>query len=951
MNKKVVALENFVSSDNLAQFAKNSIIQVIQEDPSGYYYYGFNTEKKGGWFVKTAVADYVEPPVVPVVEPPKLAPVSSGFMTPEQMEALGMQKPKKVAPIAPVIDNAQPELRKAPAPSIPVENNEQTMRRKAAPPPPQSTFTQDVMSSGIAWNDMDKINALMNQSNSGSQSKQTSLGEGESNYSTAGRKKIAPTPPTTDSPSSTLQRSESNQNNSPPESMQSLGRKKAPPLPTSSDEFITNKKSAPTIPESEPVNYSSINRKKAPAPPPESVQIDNGNTAKTRKASAPPPPQLQANWMNVDSLNSMMSPISPVPRTTDTDFINSKRTSALDQSVLGNNYAQPVSNDYTSNPRPDRKTSVTANVERERSESISMTNSRRSTVGQGNMFSDANSPDMNKSTGNRSRSDSSSKVSRGRAASNGKAILQQMDVNDLASANTSLTVKNDQMKSMDELLGPSVKNTATLFGESKSANQKSPLDDYAARNFGADDKGFTWQKIPIKKPMHKISDTNARKLVLNCFECILSYCGDASGNRFDAARTVVDISKSPLASDEVVCQLLKQTINNTSSVAESSIRVWALLCLVLVYAEPSLALKQALIEHLKIVAKYDKPFDQLAKKCMENLHLAGVEQRRKMLPSNIEILAFELTKYCIPLKLEYPNGVSKSYNVSPFTKGSDVLTQAVKYLSLPDFLDHGIAISIDELEVLPILPDEKVLDVIAIVEKLIVDKDDKKVEASLETLEKAKFSLIRKVWMKVDPLLFNEMDEWELTQIYNEIRPNFISGNWLGQLQLQKDYLDVMSNLAATRSLVEGKGDLNYNAYFPKVYLDLHDKKEKKKENSAVQVAFANAVEQSRYAKSLQLKREFIKVVHEWDLFGSRVFQVVFDSDNRLAGDAFCAIRPDDVWFLDSSRKPISTIKYPDIQKLTLEQGGREVLIKSGTVAQQRVIRFQSRQGFAIQTA
>ena len=549
----------------------------------------------------------------------------------------------------------------------------------------------------------------------------------------------------------------------------------------------------------------------------------------------------------------------------------------------------------------------------------------------------------------RPRSDSIAK-GRVRSKTESKQTLQQMDTitrtNSLAQLN---------VPSAEDLLGPSIKNIKTIFDEvPKLSFSKTPLDEYGTRNFNANEIGFCFQKIPIKKTMHKIADTSARKDALLAFESILIYCGDAPGDRFDAARSVVGFSKNNLISDEIICQMLKQTINNTSAVVESSIRAWALLCLVLVYVEPSLALKQALMGHLQIISEYEKPISRFAIKCMENLQLSSSESdKRKMLPSNIEIVAFETGRYCIPLKLDFPNGVSKSYNITPFTKGSDLLDRAIKYLSLADYIDHTIAIFVDGLEVLALLPEDKALDLVAIVEKMILDKEkNKEIESSLELLSYASFSVIRKVWLIVNPLLFNEMDEWELTQIYNEIKPNFARGDWLAQLQLQKEYLDAICLMGATRSILEGKGDASYKIYLPKVITDQYESRnEESGTNSVLKSAFSNALKQLRYNKPLEMRRDFIKAIHEWDLFGSRVYQVFFESDNRLSGDSFIAVRPHDIWFLDQNKKAITTLKYSEIQKIILENSGREVIIKAGTVAQQRIVRFQSKQGFAIQTS
>ena len=529
--------------------------------------------------------------------------------------------------------------------------------------------------------------------------------------------------------------------------------------------------------------------------------------------------------------------------------------------------------------------------------------------------------------------------------------LERMEVSDIPSP--IILSKAKRTRSGDDLLGPTVRNAVILFGESYSKSSKNPLDEYASKNFPSDfEKSFIYQRASLKRPMHKISDITARNQALSAFEYILIYCGDAGGNRFESARNVVDSSKNGLLTDEIICQLVKQTINNVSTVQDSDVRAWALLCMVLVYSEPSIALKESLVDHMKIVSNYAEPFDHLATKCLEHIHLSSADvHKRKMLPSDIEIHAFETYRYSIRFKLGFPNDVTKSFNVSPYTVGSDLLEQAAKYLTLPDYLDHGIAVIINDLEVLPLLPEDKVLDVVAIAEKLLKEDDETKKLGVYEIFDLARFQVIRKLWVRVDPLLFNEMDEWELTQIYNEIRPNFISGAWFGQTQLQNDYLDVVSLLSASRAILEGKGEATYEVYVPKLILDRYDIYKEKKNRNMISQKFVKSTEDLHHSKPFQIRLAFIKNIHEWELFGSRVFNVYFEDDNKMAGDSFLAVRPNDVWFLDLQRKPISSVKYSEIQKIILEHGARVVVIKTGTVAQQRIIRFQTKQGFAIQAA
>eukprot|EP00835_Amoeboradix_gromovi_P002925 NODE_178_length_15814_cov_0.338657.p1 type:complete len:954 gc:universal NODE_178_length_15814_cov_0.338657:9133-11994(+) len=952
LDKRVIALSDFKCSDDITLFSKDSIISVLQEDPSGHYYYGRDEKNQVGWFLKSAVEDCND--TAKKIQNPI---VTSGFMTKDQLDAFNMmQAPKKVNEvefvhnkIPEVVQEAYPTIKKA-APGPPPDSYPTIKKAAPGPPPDSSPIIKKVApvppSDGVTTPKKSAPLSPVEFSqdlNNSSESNSTRKDMGSRDSLKINKSSESISQYSIQNPSQTQK---------PLVSAQpmvgafydvqanSVLKKKAPPAPGAPGELSKNSDtrsrniSTPPVP-TQSTSEEIYELKKKPL-----TSDVSGNTK--RKISAPPPTSM--NWTNMDAINSLMPSLAA-----------SKVQNPEQQFSAISVHSEKVQGDFSSEHSSTLSSRDTTLSRQDQS------SSRKQTGIQSN-WSDANSTNTMKSdTRNRSdssantntmssarlRSDSSLKL-KTRTASSGKQALQPMDMNELSSS-SSLTIKQGG----DDCLGPSVKNILALYDDNRTQSTRNPLDEYASRNFGSDEKGFTFQKVPIKRPMHKISDTNARKEALSGFEHILIYCGDANGNRYDAARSLVDISRNNLVSDEIICQLLKQTINNTSSVAESTVRSWALLCLVLVYSDPSLALKQVLIEHMKIVSRYEKPFDQLSKKCLENLHLAATETPRKMLPSNLEIISFETNKYCIPLKLDYPTGVSKSYNITPYTKGSDLLTQAAKYLSLPDYLDHGIAISIDNLEVLPLLPEEKILDVCAIIEKMIIDKDDKKVEATWEFFNRARFCVLRKVWLRVDPLLFNEMDEWELTQIYNEIRPNFISGAWLGQLQFQKEYLEVMCTLGATRALLEGKGESNYASYMPKPIVELYESSNKKDKKSVAIISqeFTQALENLRYVKPLQLRRDFIKVIHEWDLFGCRVYEVFFESDNRLAGDAFLAVRPGDVWFLDLERKAITTLKYPEIQKITLEQGGREVVIKTGTVAQQRVVRFQSKQSFAIQTA
>eukprot|EP00835_Amoeboradix_gromovi_P002928 NODE_178_length_15814_cov_0.338657.p4 type:complete len:482 gc:universal NODE_178_length_15814_cov_0.338657:7633-9078(+) len=58
MPKHAIALSDFTSSDKAASFMKNTIIEILQVDPSGFYYYGVDDKNQVGWFPKSCVTDY-----------------------------------------------------------------------------------------------------------------------------------------------------------------------------------------------------------------------------------------------------------------------------------------------------------------------------------------------------------------------------------------------------------------------------------------------------------------------------------------------------------------------------------------------------------------------------------------------------------------------------------------------------------------------------------------------------------------------------------------------------------------------------------------------------------------------------------------------------------------------------------------------------------------------------
>ena len=304
--KRVIALDNFYSSDNNVYYVKNSSILVIQEDPSGYYYFGNDEKGIGGWFLKTMVMDYVEP----ITEPKIIAPIKAaapaapipinvaqvstnstlsgggGFMTQGQMDAYNlMQGMKKVAAVVPDVgvpakkappipqQDAEIILKKS-APGPPIQSDEPIIKKKAPSLPqvqavaaPVSTINQDLMNSGISWSDMATINALM-----------------------SGARSAAPGTNTT--PPESSQNSISRETLIQP-SEEPMKKKSAPTIPQIQAEETVKKKAAPIVPSPQPIQQ--------PVPASPTINQDLMNSG--------------ISWSDMATINALMSGTTSTPQT------------------------------------------------------------------------------------------------------------------------------------------------------------------------------------------------------------------------------------------------------------------------------------------------------------------------------------------------------------------------------------------------------------------------------------------------------------------------------------------------------------------------------------------------------------------------------------------------------------------------------------------------------------
>lgn len=218
----------------------------------------------------------------------------------------------------------------------------------------------------------------------------------------------------------------------------------------------------------------------------------------------------------------------------------------------------------------------------------------------------------------------------------------------------------------------------------------------------------------------------------------------------------------PQLIDEVYCQLMKQTTNNKSSLADSCQKGWRLMTILCAYYKASDKLRPYLFKYLELNA-YDtqRPFNAIAQISFTSLLKTYKYGGRRNVPSQIELDSLSAGRISKRQMFLLPGGIPILLNIRSCTVVLDCIEQICVHLGIANKLEqHEFAIYYvveADKAARPLNRCEYVFDVVTELSKL-----------------ENEFYLIFKRVLWYFPIRL-ELDSY-IDMMYNQILPDFCEG-------------------------------------------------------------------------------------------------------------------------------------------------------------------------------
>nr|CAH7758735.1 unnamed protein product [Callosobruchus chinensis] len=455
-----------------------------------------------------------------------------------------------------------------------------------------------------------------------------------------------------------------------------------------------------------------------------------------------------------------------------------------------------------------------------------------------------------------------------------------------------------------------------------------------------------WQGNPIDGPLLRLEDPELSSLAIECFECILRYCGDLPLTpEMSEVKCVYTVlmhchKYSPLR-DEVYCQLMKQTTSNKSDHPESCQRAWRLLSIVAAYFACSDHLLPVLTEHLTSAANDRRRICHgTAAVCLANLRKTQRCGGRKNVPSVEEVTAVSAGRSARRQIYRLPGGAERVVNTRCSTVVADVISELCTLIGITNEAEQQefslYCIVQGDAFTMPLAADEYILDVTTELHKAAQP-----------------FYLIfcRSVWYHT---LKHDASPLYTEVLFNQVAPDYLEGLLLrlGNPNLPPS---VVRDMALIAALLHRAADLSHppslkevKFLLPKPVLSLREPRPPQW-LALVQTSWGQAAGLS----VSRAKHRVLQVLSNWSLFGSSFFavkRVMGENDNWQ--EHILALNRNGVHFLDMvTHETIHHWPFTEVistRKVRSEDGALFLDMKCGNLLQQRVTRLQTEQAHEI---
>ncbi|UJR10303.1 hypothetical protein I4U23_014509 [Adineta vaga] len=443
-----------------------------------------------------------------------------------------------------------------------------------------------------------------------------------------------------------------------------------------------------------------------------------------------------------------------------------------------------------------------------------------------------------------------------------------------------------------------------------------------------------WSETPIQTPLLRHSSNGSLRISRQCFLAIMRFMGDYTMVRGQTKLNCVsyllkNMHKHRILIDEVLCQILKQLMENKSLAVNSIQNGWILLRIILNYFIPSDHLKPYFMKYLH---DHENQNERLVQLCRNHYEQTVKYNGRKTILNKEEFDVLITTDQNSGKSQTFllPGGIPLTILTTPSMVIANCLKLLCERLNISDELEsteYSIFIISTSKNISRLLnPTEYLFDILnECFRSNIID-----------------FHLIikRMLWITIPFVLNNDpQSEMFIDFMYNQVLSELIEGKMIilynnhlsDELMQDISLMAALQYRASDKSGVPSMREIKY--LLPTTVL---------KWKSIHPQQWTTTVHDKLYSSvesmsPIEAKIAFLNVLQTWSLFGVTLFIAQSVNDPLIRSPCFVGINKHGLLFLDlDTRETMFTILYNDL--ISIRRYRTVIDIKYGNLDQLHVL-------------
>ncbi|XP_075755876.1 unconventional myosin-XV [Pelodiscus sinensis] len=450
-------------------------------------------------------------------------------------------------------------------------------------------------------------------------------------------------------------------------------------------------------------------------------------------------------------------------------------------------------------------------------------------------------------------------------------------------------------------------------------------------------------KCPLQESLIDFPDSCLSRAAAEVFQAVMKFMGDwplRGQTELDVVCAVLKVcAEHEVMRDEVYCQVVKQTTDNTSPKTDSCQKGWRLLYILTAYYKCSEVLRPYLLQHLQETCRSPGVhFQGIAKACTQNLRKTFQFGGRREFPSSMELKAMVAGRSAKRQLFLLPGGIERHLKIKTCSVALDVIEEMCDEMGLhrPEALEEYVIFAVTNggQNVRPLSRREYILDVATEME--LVDSS-------------YMFWYRRVIWTQ--PLKFD--NELYVTMHYNQVLPDYLKGLFsvLPPQQPSDQQRQQVSKLAALQHRAKD------SIYLPTV----------REVQGYVPPQFCRALKPQSWLNMVlqhmpqvqalsahQARAQFLGLLSAFPMFGSSFFYIQSCSNNAIVSPCILAVNQNGLNFLNKDthelivKFSLKEIQSTRTQRPTAGSSYPYVEIMLGDLVSQRVTQLQLEQGLEL---